>query len=85
MIKLYFIIIIFLGILNQIRGIELYLRNNLNPYSMDKILDFFLLILFAFGSAIIFTLAVIWKFMQAMYELAFGTNSNQEEATKHLH
>lgn len=36
---------------------------------MEKIVDFILLIVFAFGSAILFTLAVIWKFMQAMYQL----------------
>ena len=36
---------------------------------MEKVLDFILLIIFAFGSAFIFTLAVIWKFMQAMYQI----------------
>lgn len=36
---------------------------------MDKIVDFILLIIFAFGSAIFFTLAVFWKFLQAMYQL----------------
>lgn len=40
---------------------------------MDKIADFFLLIIFALGSAIIFTLAVIWKFLQAMFEIIFGS------------
>ncbi len=40
---------------------------------MDKIVDFFLLIIFAFGSAIIFTLAVVWKFLQAIFEIAFGS------------
>lgn len=38
---------------------------------MDKILDLILLVVFAFGSALIFTLAVIWKFIQAMYQLLF--------------
>jgi len=54
---------------------------------MDKILDFFLLIIFAFGSAIIFTLAVIWKFMQAMYEIAFGSKVQEEQPanTRHPH
>ena len=36
---------------------------------MEKILDFVLLIFFAFGSAIVFTLAIIWKFIQAMYQI----------------
>ncbi|WP_462248173.1 hypothetical protein [Ekhidna sp.] len=36
---------------------------------MEKILDFFLLIIFAFGSAILFTFAVLWKFLQAMYQV----------------
>ena len=36
---------------------------------MEKILDFVLLIIFAFGSAIIFTFAVIWKFIKAMYQI----------------
>ncbi|MFK7951876.1 MAG: hypothetical protein AB8B73_03450 [Ekhidna sp.] len=36
---------------------------------MEKIVDFVLLIVLAFGSAILFTFAVIWKFLQAMYQL----------------
>ncbi len=43
---------------------------------MDKILDLVLLVIFAFGSAIIFTLAVIWKFIQAMFEIVIGRFSS---------
>lgn len=39
---------------------------------MEKILDFILLIVFALGSAIVFTVAVIWKFFQAMFQIIIG-------------
>lgn len=36
---------------------------------MERILDFIMLIVFAFGSALIFTVAVLWKFVQAVYQI----------------
>jgi len=36
---------------------------------MEKLVDFIMLIILAFGSAILFTFAVIWKFLQAMYQI----------------
>ena len=36
---------------------------------MEKIIDFVMLIVLAFGSAILFTFAVIWKFLQAIYQI----------------
>jgi len=39
---------------------------------MDKIFEFLLLIIMALGSAILFSLAVIWKFFQAMFQIVFA-------------
>ena len=56
--------------------------NLLKPI-MDKIIDFIMLIFLAFGSAILFTFVVIWKFIQAIYQLIF---SNDKQAKhQHLH
>jgi len=58
---------------------------------MEKLVDFVLLIFFAFGSAIIFTVAVIWKFIQALFEIAFGSTpaprhvAQDHRPIKHLH
>ncbi|MEQ9404404.1 MAG: hypothetical protein RIM99_12500 [Cyclobacteriaceae bacterium] len=41
---------------------------------MEKIIDFVMLIVLAFGSAILFTFAVIWKFLQAMYQIFLSRN-----------
>lgn len=36
---------------------------------MDKILDLILLIVLALGSAVLFSFAMIWKFIQAIFHL----------------
>jgi hypothetical protein len=36
---------------------------------MDKVLELFLLIVLAMGSAILFSFVMIWKFVQAIYHL----------------
>lgn len=39
---------------------------------MDKVLELFLLIILAMGSAVLFSFVMIWKFVQAMYHLALA-------------
>jgi len=36
---------------------------------MDKIIEFVMLIVLALGSAILFSFVMIWKFIQALYQL----------------
>lgn len=40
---------------------------------MDKLFEFVLLIILALGSALLFSFAMIWKFMQAIYQLIIGS------------
>ncbi len=41
---------------------------------MEKLVDFVMLIVLAFGSAILFTFAMIWKFLQAIYHILLHRN-----------
>lgn len=36
---------------------------------MDKVLELFLLIILALGSAVLFSFAMIWKFVQAIFQI----------------
>ncbi|WP_421877314.1 hypothetical protein [Marinoscillum sp.] len=39
---------------------------------MDKVLELFMLIVLALGSALLFSFAMIWKFAQAIFQLIIG-------------
>ncbi len=41
---------------------------------MEKLIDFIMLFVLAFGSAILFTFAIIWKFLQAIYQILLSKN-----------
>ena len=38
---------------------------------MEKVFEIVMLVVLAFGSAILFTLAMFWKFLQAVYQIIF--------------
>ncbi|WP_258098338.1 hypothetical protein [Marinoscillum pacificum] len=40
---------------------------------MDKVLELIMLIVLALGSALLFSFAMIWKFIQAIFQLIMGT------------
>lgn len=45
---------------------------------MDKLFELVLLIVLALGSAVLFSFAMIWKFIQAIFQLVMSTfKSNQ--------
>jgi len=39
---------------------------------MDKIFELLMLIVLALGSAILFSFAMIWKFIQAIFQIIFS-------------
>lgn len=45
---------------------------NVTAEDMDKVLELVMLIVLALGSAILFSFAMIWKFIQAIFQLVLG-------------
>lgn len=40
---------------------------------MDKVFELLMLIVLALGSAILFSFAMIWKFIQAVFQIILGS------------
>lgn len=59
----------FLRIFEQLVFFSIYLDELFNPEIMDKLLELVLLIVLALGSALLFSFAMIWKFLQAIFHL----------------
>lgn len=45
---------------------------------MDKVFEMLLLIILALGSAVLFSFAMIWKFIQAVFQLIAGSFKSSE-------